>query len=226
MALRVLFFAIAREVVGKSSEQREMPTPATVAAAMEALCLDYPQLLPLRPHLRVALNARFVEEEAGLQEGDELALVPPVAGGQPRCRVVDSPLNVADFLESVGDEDCGATLCFVGSVRAKAQARKVVSLHCEAFASMAEDSLEAIADEVQRRWPGTHIRMLHRVGCLKPRDTLVLIAVASAHRRASFEACTFAIEELKRVVPVWKKEVYEDGEAWIGIEPPAAEAGK
>ena len=219
MPLQVLFFAMAREAVGKSSEERALPEPATVAAAMDALCTDYPQLLPWRRHLRVALNARFTEDDTPLEDGDELALIPPVAGGQPRCRVVDTPLEVSEVLSSMGDEACGATLCFIGSVRAHSQARKVVSLHCEAFASMAEDSLEAIADEVQQRWPGTHIRMLHRTGTLLPEDKIVLIAVASAHRRAAFEACSFAIEELKRSVPLWKKEVYEDGgEAWVGAQ--------
>jgi len=194
-----------------------MPKPATVAAAMDALCADYPQLLPLRAHMRVALNAHFVEEEAELKEGDELALIPPVAGGQPRCRVVEAPLEVSEFLSSMADAGCGATLCFIGSVRAHNQARKVVSLHCEAFASMAEDSLEAIADEAHRRWPGTQLRMVHRIGTLLPKDNIVLIAVASAHRQAAFEACSFAIEELKRTAPIWKKERYDDGtEAWMG----------
>jgi molybdopterin synthase catalytic subunit len=222
MALQVLFFAIAREVVGKSTEERALPSPATVAAAMEALYLEYPPLLPLRRHLRVALNGHFVEEGAPLKDGDELALIPPVAGGQPRCRVVEGPLDMEGFRASVGDAACGATLCFAGKVRAHNQGRKVASLHCEAFAPMAENSLEAIADEVQQRWPGTHIRMVHRAGTLLPEDTIVVIAVASAHRRAAFEACSFAIEELKRVVPIWKKEIYEDGgEAWMeGPLPP------
>jgi len=216
MPFQVLFFAIAREAADKSTEERPLPVPATVAAAMEALCVDYPQLLPLRPHMRVALNGCFVEESAVVQEGDELALIPPVAGGQPRCRVVEGPLEVSEFLPSVGEEDCGATLCFMGSVRAHNQARRVAALHCEAFVPMAEDSLEAIADEAEKRWPGTRIRMVHRVGTLVPKDSIVLIAVASAHRKAAFEVCAFAIEELKRVVPIWKKEIYEDGtEQWM-----------
>jgi len=218
--LQVLFFAIAREAVGKSTEERKVPTPATVAALMEALCEDYPQLLPVRQHVRVALNARFVEEDACLHEGDEVALIPPVAGGQKRCQVVEGPLEVSELLSSMEDEGCGATLCFIGSVRAHNQARKVVALHCEAFASMAEESLEAIAAQAQQRWPGTQLRMQHRVGTLQPKDKIVCIAVASAHRKAAFEACAFAIEELKRMVPIWKKETYEDGSAtWMGTEP-------
>jgi len=222
MVFQVLFFAIAREVVGKSKEERVLPEPATVASAMDALCMDYPQLQPLRPYLRVALNARFVEEEALLEEGDELALIPPIAGGQPRCHIVEGPLEAADFLAAAPDETCGATLCFVGTVRAANGARRLSALHCEAFASMAEDSLEAIADEVQKRWPGTYIRMAHRIGRLLPQETIVVIVVATAHRRTSFEACSFALEELKRIVPIWKKETYEGGEeAWVGLEGPA-----
>ncbi|MCL2012675.1 MAG: molybdopterin converting factor subunit 1 [Cystobacterineae bacterium] len=219
MALQVLFFAVAREVTGKAKETRALPSPARVGAAMEALCVDYPQLLPLRKHLRVALNARFVDEEALLQEGDELALIPPVAGGKPRCRMSDSPLEPSPFFSEMSDAGCGATLCFVGSVRERSQGRKVLSLHCEAFAPMAEERMEAIADEIQRRWPGTHMRMVHRMGLLLPQEAIVVMSVASAHRQAAFEACAFAIEELKRVVPIWKKEVYEDGEAWVGMEP-------
>ncbi|MCL2626099.1 MAG: molybdenum cofactor biosynthesis protein MoaE [Cystobacterineae bacterium] len=224
MAFEVLFFAAAREAAGKSKEVRALPCPATVAGAVEALCRDYPGLQPLLPYLRMALNGRFVEGGILLNEGDILALIPPIAGGRPRCRIVEGPLEAADFLCAAPDEAYGATLCFIGSVRAHSGARKVHSLHCEAFVSMAEDSMEAIADEVQRRWPGTYLQMTHRIGTLWPKEAIVVIAVASAHRQTSFEACAFALEELKRIVPIWKKESYEGGgEAWVGgYFPPAA----
>lgn len=216
----VLFFAAARERVKLSRESLEVPPGARVADVLRLLAERHPELAPLLPHLRVALNQEFVDAEAEVPAGAELALIPPVAGGSGGLfRVVDRPLRLEEVVEAVSGEAYGGLVTFSGSVRNQTRGRRVVRLEYEAYPPMAEKKLEEIGAEVAERFGGTRLAIVHRTGTLRPGELAVVIAAAAPHRKEAFLGCEYAIERLKQDVPIWKKEFYEDGEVWVGLGP-------
>lgn len=215
----VLYFAAARERAGCSREVVALPAGARVEELLRLLAERHAGLGPLLRHLRVAVNQEFVEPEALVPAGAEVALIPPVAGGSGLFAVVDRPLRLGEVVEAVAGEAYGGLVTFSGSVRNNTRGRRVVKLDYEAYGSMAEQRLAAIGAEVAERWPGTRLAIVHRVGTLVPGELAVVIAAAAPHRKEAFLACEHAIEQLKRDVPIWKKEHYEDGEVWVGLGP-------
>jgi MoaE-MoaD fusion protein len=218
-AVAVLLFAAARERAGLSRTTLEVAPGLSVREVLALLATRYPALGPLLPHLRVAVDQEFVDLEAPVPVGAELALIPPVAGGAGRFCVVDRPLVLDEVIAAVAGEAYGGLVTFSGSVRNETRGRRVVKLEYEAYPPMAEKRLAAIGAEVAERFGGTRLAIVHRVGTLVPGELAVVIAAAAPHRREAFRGCEHAIERLKEDVPIWKKEYFEDGEVWVGLGP-------
>jgi molybdopterin converting factor subunit 1 len=225
--LNVLYFAHVRARVGVPRETLDLPV-ATVSEAVAALVTRHPALGPLLPRCRVALNGAFTDPSAPVSEGDELVLIPPVAGGSgphpepARVHIGPAPLDdarVAALRALVGGSAMGAEVLFVGTVRDHARGHAVTALSYEAYLPMALRELARIVREVEAEWPGVSVAVHHRTGDLVPTDTAVVIAVASAHRGPAFAACAAVIDRLKQDVPIWKHERGPDGAEWIDDRP-------
>jgi molybdopterin synthase catalytic subunit/molybdopterin converting factor small subunit len=222
MRVQVRLFARYREAAGRDRVELELPEGGTAEAAWAAVSDRFPILVPYRPFTLFAIDNNYVEPEHSLHEGDELCLFPPVSGGAPPpdlIRVTPEPLSEGAVMDVVGDAGAGAIVLFSGVVRDQTGGRRVKFLEYEAHAPMAEAKMCEIASAVRGRWPDvTRIAMIHRIGRLEIGESSVMIAVSSPHRRHAFEACHFAIDTLKETVPVWKKEYFEDGEVWVGLQ--------
>jgi molybdopterin synthase catalytic subunit len=166
------------------------------------------------PGLLYAVNREYVERDHALADGDEVALIPPVSGGS--FRLVEGPLDVAAVLREVEDPEAGALASFIGTVRNRSRDRDVVHLEYEAFEEMAEPLLARLGDDLTERHGLCAVAIHHRLGRVEIGEASVAIAVSAPHRAAALDACREAIETLKVTIPLWKKEVYADGEEWIG----------
>lgn len=217
MPLHVLYFAAAREAAGTADETLAT-VPATVGDLRAALVAAHPALARVLPRCRVAVDQDFAEDAAPLRDGAEVAVVPPVAGGAPLYRVVDRPLALAEVIEAVAGPGLGGIVTFTGTVRDQTRSRKVLRLEYEAYQAMAERKLAEIGEAVGSAH-GARVAIVHRVGVLAPGEAAVVIACAAAHRGEAFRGCEACIERLKREVPIWKREVYADGSAWVGLGP-------
>lgn len=234
MRLTVRLFASLRERAGRESLVLEgVPTGTDVAGAKRLLESRHPELGSLQS-VRGVLGTSYVPDATPLAEGEELALLPPVSGGsgagddQALARGVfelsPAPLDVAAAQRRVEHPSCGAVVVFTGNARDKSRAREVVRLDYEAFPAMAADEMAHVFEDCRARIAGDEghaLRMLvrHRTGSVPVGEPAVVVAVASPHRDAAFQAARFLIDELKARVPLWKKEVYADGHHWIGERP-------
>jgi len=202
----VRLFAGLRERAGWS--RREVDA-ATVADVWPALGLgDEPA------GLLYAVNKEYAERDRALAPGDEVALIPPVSGGA--FLLSDEPLSLDRVVDEVRSDEAGAIATFTGTTRVHSRGRTVTHLDYEAYEGMAENVMQEIADALGARYELTAIAIHHRIGRVAIGETSVVIAVAAPHRRDALAACKDAIDELKERVPLWKKEVYEGGEEWIG----------
>jgi MoaE-MoaD fusion protein len=202
----VRLFAGLRERAGWS--QRELDV-ATVADVWPALGLGEEPA-----GLLYAVNREYAEASRELHDGDEVALIPPVSGGA--FRVTDEPLSLEAVAAEVADERAGGLATFTGTVRRQSRGREVTRLEYEAYAEMAEDVMAQLARELGERYDLCAVAIHHRVGTLGIGEASVVIAVSAPHRQDALAACKDAIDRLKETVPLWKKEVYEGGEEWIG----------
>ena len=221
MRVRVRLFARYREAVGREQLDVELPEGGTVESAWAAVVARHPDLAKFRPFTLFAVGHEYVTPEHPLRPDDELCLFPPVSGGRDHdvYRVVEAPLSPDAAAAAVDDPGAGGVVVFSGVVRNETAGRPVKSLEYEAHVPMAEAKLREIGAALRVRWPGImRVAMLHRVGRLEIGEASVLIAVAAAHRAEAFEACRYAIDTLKATVPVWKKEHFEDGEVWVGLQ--------
>jgi molybdopterin synthase catalytic subunit len=221
LQITVRYFAIIRELLGKDIEQRSVPMGATVTALFTLLADDEPRLLSMRSATMLMVNEEYVSGDHELKDGDEVALIPPVSGGQHPggvFGVTSEPLDSPRIEASVASPSAGALVNFVGTVRDTARGQRVVALEYEAYIPAAEKMLRRIGDEMTSQWSLEGVAILHRVGRLEPGEPSIVIAVASAHRDEAFTACRFAIERIKEIVPIWKKEFYVDGVTWVGSE--------
>lgn len=227
MRARVRLFAGCREVVGKGEVQVDVATVPgfaadrgeTVKAVFESLCRDYPALGGMKERITFAVNAQVVKEDYRLREGDEVALIPPVCGGSASgkgtFRLTDAPLEPNSIAGEVASGGDGAIVSFTGIVRDNTMGRPVVALEYEAYTEMAEGKMREIGAEIQERWGLSGVAIVHRVGRLSVGEVSVVVAVASPHRREAFEACEYAMERLKAIVPIWKKDIWQEGgESW------------
>jgi molybdopterin synthase catalytic subunit len=164
----------------------------------------------------------YVAPEHPLRSGDEVCLFPPISGGSDGAdlyRMTEEPLSEDVVTAAVANPEAGGVVVFSGVVRNETGGRRVKFLEYEAHAPMAEAKMREIGDMVHARWPGVKaVTMVHRVGRLEIGEASVMIGVSAAHRAEAFEACRFAIDRLKETVPVWKKEHFEDGEVWVGLQ--------
>ena len=219
MRVRVLYFAVVRERLGRDEETLELADGADVRAAWAELERRHPELGALRSVVKLAVNEEFAPLERGLAEGDVIALIPPVAGGAGLFRVSDEPLSLDEVVRAVTVEEHGGVVTFSGVVRRQSRGKRIVRLEYEAYRPMAERKLAEIGAQLAEEQPGVRVAIVHRVGKLAVGDVAVVIAASAPHRAAAFEACRAAIDRLKESVPIWKKEIAEDGEEWIGLGP-------
>ncbi len=157
--------------------------------------------------------------ETALADGDEVAFLPPVAGGAGRCVLSEAPLDPAAVVARVSGPNAGGLVTFSGAVRDHARGQRIRHLEYEAYPGMAEREMEKVCDEAEKRWPGVRVAIAHRVGRLEIGDLAVVVAVAAPHRAEAFEAARFAIDTLKETVPIWKKEFAESGDYWVDDRP-------
>jgi len=223
--VRVLFFGAAREA---AADELTLSLPAGTDArdAFERLLAEYPDLRRFRSSLLVAVNQEYARDLAiELKDGDELALFPPVSGGaEPAADEEDArdffeltteAIDVGAVARRVVPRRCGATVTLDGYAREWTKGRRTLHLVYEAYAPMALAEMRRLGAEARHRFDIAHIGIVHRTGRTEIGETSVVIAVSAPHRRAAFEACEWAIRELKRTVPIWKKEFFEDGEVWV-----------
>lgn len=221
MQVRLRYFAMVREILGRGEEVRDVPDAETAGRLFDLLILETPRLGALRGSVLLMVNREYVSADHQLRAGDELALIPPVSGGSERsARFVVSaqPLDPRAVEALVAGTGVGAVVTFTGTVRDNARGRGVVALDYEAYPEAAELMLARIGEEIRDRWGIDRVAIAHRTGYLTPGTASVVIAVASPHRGEAFAACSHAIERIKEIVPIWKKEFYEDGAVWVGSE--------
>jgi molybdopterin synthase catalytic subunit/molybdopterin converting factor small subunit len=205
----VKLFAGLRERAGAGERQLELPEGARVADVWTPLGLgEEPE------GLLYAVNREYAPAERRLSEGDEVALIPPVSGGA--FRLTTDPIDLDTVVSEVADERAGAIATFLGTTRIESRGRTVVHLEYEAYAGMAEKVMAEIAETLAGRYDLCKVAITHRVGRVGIGETSVAIAVSAPHRDHALAACKEAIDTLKVDVPLWKKEVYEGGEEWIG----------
>ena len=219
MQLTVKLFGSLREEAGAKEVALELPEGSRVADLRELLAERYPVLKQLGERIAASVNFEIAEGEHVLSDGDEVAFLPPVAGGSGEavkmCSLSDGPLAPDEVVARVAGPDAGGVVTFVGNVRDHARGRAIQYLEYEAYPEMAEREMQKIADEAGKRWPGARVAIAHRTGHLEIGEAAVVIAAAAPHRAEAFEACRFAIDTLKQTVPIWKKEVATDGEYWV-----------
>jgi molybdopterin synthase catalytic subunit len=206
----VRLFAALRERTGAAQQELELPAGARAGDVWRAL----PELGAEPAGVLYAVNQEYVAADTELADGDELALIPPVSGGD--IRLTADPIDLAAVTAEVADERAGAIATFLGTTRVHSRGRTVTHLEYEAFEGMAERELERIARSLKERYDLCEIAIAHRVGRVGIGETSVAIAVSAPHRADALAACKDAIDTLKESVPLWKKEVYEGGEEWIG----------
>jgi MoaE-MoaD fusion protein len=220
--VRVLFFGAARDAAGAGEVELQIHAPATAASAFEEITTSYPQLRRFGRSLLFAINQEYARDpDRQVREGDELAVFPPVSGGaededKDFFELTTGPIDVGEVARRVVPPECGATVTLDGYVRQLTRGRsQTLYLIYEAYPPMALSEMRRLGREAHTLFEIAHIGIVHRTGRLEIGETSVVITVSAPHRRAAFEACEWAIRELKRTVPVWKKEFFEDGEVWV-----------
>lgn len=212
MRVRVRLFAAYREAVGRGEMNLEIEEAISPLDLWQKLKEEYPPLLELGYSLLVAVNGEYASLDRPLKEGDEVAFIPPVSGGS--FQITEEEIQLQKVIDEVKDEEAGAIVTFLGTVRRHSLGREVRHLEYEAYPEMAEAKLREIGREIEERW-GVKVAIVQRVGHLEVGEASVAIAVSAPRRKEAFEAARYAIDRLKEVVPIWKKEVWEGGEEWI-----------
>lgn len=230
MRVRVLFFGQLKEIVGFSEEQAEVSDGSRVEDLFERYGRRFPKLAEFRPSVAASVNQEYAQWRAPLTSGDEVAFLPPVSGGQQAAVAADlielvrEPIRAVEIAESLKAPEDGAVVVFDGIVRNNLRGRRTLYLEYEAYAPMALARMREIGAQMREKFPIHRLAIVHRLGRLEIGETSVFIAVSSPHRGAAFDACRFAIDTLKRSVPIWKKEYFADGAVWAEGEAPAGEA--
>lgn len=219
----VLFFGAARDIVGQQEMKLELRA-TTAEASLQELLEKFPDLRRFGRSLLFAVNQEYAQPDREIKDGDELALFPPVSGGcaapastsgHDFFELTTGPIDIGAVARRVVLPECGATVTLDGYAREWTRGRRTSYLVYEAYVPMALKELERLECEAHERFEIAHIGIVHRTGRLEIGETSVVIAVSAPHRHSAFAACEWAIRELKRTVPIWKKEVFEDGEVWV-----------
>jgi MoaE-MoaD fusion protein len=229
MRVRVLFFGILKDVAGRASDSLDLPAEASVRDVLQHYLAIFPALQNALPSVAVAVNQQYAGMETRLRCDDEVALLPPVSGGsddgnrEHYASIVRHAIDTHGILERIKRGEDGAAVVFEGVVRNQTRGRKTLYLDYEAYEEMALRQMEALAQHALQQFQIRDVALVHRLGRLEIGETSVLVVVASAHRATAFEACRWLIDTLKRTVPIWKKEHFEDGAVWADGEPFPAE---
>jgi molybdopterin synthase catalytic subunit len=215
--IRVLFFGAARDAVAANQLDLSLDPPATVSSAFQKLTQRFADLQRFGRSLLFAVNQEYATPETALKENDELAVFPPVSGGSHDFfELTTERIDVGEVARRVVLPECGATVTLDGYAREWTDGKRTRYLVYEAYDSMALTEMQRLGVEAHERFAIAHLGIVHRTGRLEIGETSVVIAASAPHRQAAFQACEWAIKELKRTVPIWKKEVFEDGEEWVG----------
>jgi len=229
MQIRVLFFGILKDLAGQSSSLVELPQPSTLDDLLRCLSQQVPRLNEHLPSIAVSINHEYARSGSVLRHGDEVALLPPVSGGLTesqtlaRARLVNEKIDTSGLINKIQHAEDGATVVFEGIVRDNSRGRRTLFLDYDAYAEMATRQMEALAEQALSKFAVRDVAIVHRIGRLQIGEASVAIVVAAAHRGPAFDACRWLIDTLKRTVPIWKKEYFEDGAVWADGEPFPAE---
>jgi molybdopterin synthase catalytic subunit len=218
MRVRVLFFGGLKDLAGKSDDLLDLPEGALVRDVLEHYLSEVPRMKESLASLAVAVNQEYAGAKTRLKPGDEVALLPPVSGGSGRALIVRDAIDTPGVLQRIKRGEDGAAVVFEGVVRNQTRGRRTLYLDYEAYEEMALRQMEGLAEQALKQFQVRDIAVVHRLGRLEIGEASVLIVVASAHRAAAFEACRWLIDTLKRTVPIWKKEYFEDGAVWADGE--------
>lgn len=224
-----LFAGLAERLETRSIQPNWEESQLKAGQIKQRLADRFPQHADILSVCFVARNQSYAHDETLVSRTDELALLPPVSGGSDvaprsdvkkaehlRYAIIESPIDVNGVLDKVYHPDHGAAIAFVGTTREWTAGQRTVTLEYEAYIPMAVSALTQIGEEIATRWPGTLCAITHRIGAVGIGEISVVIAVSSSHRASAYEASRYAIERLKQKVPIWKKEIYEDGTEWKG----------
>jgi molybdopterin converting factor subunit 1 len=225
MRVRILFFGMLKDIVGRADDQLDLETGATLGRVFDHYCGLFPRMRQMAASILMAVNHTFADAGATLSDGDEVAFLPPVSGGSEYLRqasengnffaLTQHPIDVRKVaLRLLRGED-GAVVTFEGVVRNNTNGRQSHFLDYECYEPMAIKMMAQIGGEIAAAYPIDRIAMVHRLGRMLIGETSVVVIVTSAHRKAAFEAALEGINRLKRVVPIWKKEHFADGEVWV-----------
>jgi len=226
MQVHVLFFGILKDAAGKASEDVSLPEGATVGDLLSHYSRDA-KLKGLLGSIAVALNQEYAVSGAALRDRDEVGLLPPVSGGADspkpavpsRVQLTRERIDARALADRIKRPEDGATVVFEGIVRDNSRGRRTLYLDYEAYEEMARKQLDDLAAQALARFEVREVCVVHRLGRLQIGETSVAIVVSSAHRAAAFDACRWMIDTLKKTVPIWKKEYFEDGAVWAEGEP-------
>jgi MoaE-MoaD fusion protein len=226
--LTIKLFATLRERARVAELSREFPDGTTVGEIWSRLLGEFPALGGHHDGVGFAVNQEYVKEDFRPRNDDEVAFIPPVSGGVDvppssakwigPVTIGRAPVDIEALERAVADPSAGATVTFAGATRNGNAGRRVLRLEYEAYEPMALSEMRKLAHEAGARFKIVRIAIQHRIGFVDIGETSVAIAVSAAHRAEAFDACRFAIDRLKEVVPVWKKEYFEGGEVWIGCQ--------
>ena len=223
MHIRVLFFGMLKDLAGRDADRVSLPDGATVRDLLTHYESQAPKLKPYLPSSAVAVNQEFAAASQSLRDDDEVGLLPPVSGGsdkpEPYIRIVHERIVPHDIVPTLEKPEDGAIVLFDGIVRNHSRNRRTLYLVYEAYEEMALKQLRSLAADALTQFTIRNIAIVHRLGRIEIGESSVLIAVYSAHRGAAFDACRFLIDTLKKTVPIWKKEHFEDGAVWADGEP-------
>jgi molybdopterin synthase catalytic subunit len=216
MKVNVLFFGITHDLTGFAQEQVDLPKGENLEGLRRRYETRFPRLLSVGGSLLLAVNQEIAKGSTPLRDGDEVAFMPPVSGGAGGdfFRVTRDPISVSDLAKQLRAPQDGAVVIFEGIVRNHSRGRATLYLEYEAYEPLAIRKMEELAGEAKQKFAIDAMGMIHRLGRLEIGETSVAIIVTAEHRRAAFEACQYAIDRLKQIVPIWKKEYFADGAVW------------
>lgn len=217
MRIKVLFFGFTCDLTGLREEQIELGDGENLQELRNFYETRFPRLAELAGSLLFAVNQQIAGPLDILHEGDEVAFMPPVSGGMDKnsYRITGEKISASDLARSLQAPEDGAVVVFEGVVRNHSGGRKTLYLEYEAYTPMAIRKMEEIGAEAKEKFAIDSVGIIHRTGRLEIGETSVAIVVTAAHRHPAFEACQYLIDRLKQVVPVWKKEYFEDGVVWV-----------
>jgi molybdopterin synthase catalytic subunit len=229
MKIGVLFFGVLKDVFGRTSETIDLPEGACVREMLSYYSRGAPQFEAMIPSLAISVNQEYSQVDRMLQDGDEVGLLPPVSGGSGdegkipsetggEVRIIREPIDAESVVEGLKRRSDGAVVVFDGVVRDNTRGRRTLYLEYEAYETMALKQMKSLAADARARSDVRAASIIHRLGRLEIGETSVLIVVAAAHRGVAFDACRWIIDTLKKTVPIWKKEYFEDGAVWADGE--------